>query len=293
MEAKRGLKYKGTGDVTAAAEEKAAAPPAPSGAPAPPGPPPPMPPPPTPAPVGATAKKSGGGMAALFADLRKVGERQEKTGSSGMRKVRKDQKNKNKKISGKLDLDKLPKKKTKKATKSAAPKKVYPPTQYFATGEGTHYVEHQPADVRLTVEASAKEKVYLYKCAGAIVTIKGKFKCLSLVNCKKTQVIFDDMISVAEVNNCTSVKLQALGQCPSVCIDKTDGCIVYLSAKSLDCQFVCSKISECNVSWPDPDSADKENPDWVDKPIPEQYHHSIDVENKAVTARVSDLYSEQ
>merc|ERR1712176_243567 len=112
------------------------------------------------------------------------------------------------------------------------------------------------------------------------VEIKGKFKSLSVVNCNKTSVSFDDLISMVEVNNCKSVKMQALGQCPSFCIDKTDGCQVWLSAKSLDCGFTCAKISEVNVSWPDPGSADPENPD------------AIDTVRKVVTANVSDLYSE-
>ena len=50
---------------------------------------------------------------------------------------------------------------------------------------------------------------------------------------------------------------QAQGQMHSVAIDKTDGCIVYLSKECLGADIVTAKSSEMNVSVP------KDNGDFV------------------------------
>lgn len=44
--------------------------------------------------------------------------------------------------------------------------------------------------------------------------------------------------------------VQVLGKCPTVSIDKTDGCIIYLSKDSLKCEIVSAKSSEMNVAIP-------------------------------------------
>ena len=43
---------------------------------------------------------------------------------------------------------------------------------------------------------------------------------------------------------------QVLGKCPTISIDKTDGCQVYLSEDSIKCEIVSAKSSEMNVSIP-------------------------------------------
>lgn len=299
MEAKRGLKYKGTGDVTAASDTTAAAaaPPVAAAGGAPP--PPPMGAMPVAEDPAPKKKKKAGGMDALFASIQNVKAKNGRT--VGLKRVKdKDRSCKNRDLvkSSKVDVAAIEAKKKRNAAKKkknagAKAKKVLPPKNYYAAGQGTHYVENQPDGANIEIQITEpRQAVYIYKCGACVVTVKGKFKSLTLVNSKKTQVAFPDVISVVEVNNCTSVKLQSLGQCPSVCIDKTDGCQVWLSKSSLDCGFVCAKISEVNVSWPDPNSEDPENPEWVDKPIPEQYKHRIDTDKKLVTADVSDLYSE-
>lgn len=48
-----------------------------------------------------------------------------------------------------------------------------------------------------------------------------------------------------------------LGNVPTISIDKTDGCQMYLSDKSLDVEIVSSKSSEMNVLIP------KGNGDYV------------------------------
>lgn len=53
--------------------------------------------------------------------------------------------------------------------------------------------------------------------------------------------------------------LQVLGKVPTVSIDKTDGCQIYLSPQSLDVEIVSSKSSEMNVLVP------QGNGDYVSK----------------------------
>ena len=48
----------------------------------------------------------------------------------------------------------------------------------------------------------------------------------------------------------TPVILQVTGKVPTISIDKTDGCMVYLSDKSLDVEIVTAKSSEMNVLVP-------------------------------------------
>lgn len=72
---------------------------------------------------------------------------------------------------------------------------------------------------------------------------------------------------------------------PSVSVDKTDGCIIYLNAATKDAQIVTSKSSEVNVSFPEGDSDDSE---WVELPIPEQFVHVL--KGGKVASSVSDLY---
>jgi Adenylate cyclase associated (CAP) C terminal. len=50
---------------------------------------------------------------------------------------------------------------------------------------------------------------------------------------------------------------QVLGKVPTISIDKTDGCQMYLSPESLDVEIVSSKSSEMNVLVP------KGNGDYV------------------------------
>ena len=41
-----------------------------------------------------------------------------------------------------------------------------------------------------------------------------------------------------------------MGKCPTVSIDKTDGCQIYLSKDSIKCEIISAKSSEMNVCIP-------------------------------------------
>ena len=53
-------------------------------------------------------------------------------------------------------------------------------------------------------------------------------------------------------SNCFIINpfLQINGKCPTVSIDKTDGCQVYLSKDSISCEIVTAKSSEMNICVP-------------------------------------------
>jgi adenylyl cyclase-associated protein len=134
---------------------------------------------------------------------------------------------------------------------------------------------------------------YLYKNDDCVVLLEGRLKALTVVSCKQTQISFHDLMAVVEVNNCTSVKVQSLGKCPAMTIDKTNGCQVYLSRASLDCNFVCAQSSEMNVNFPTgPENTEAaEEEEWVEQPIPEQFQHKIVLADNTLRSEVSDLYS--
>jgi hypothetical protein len=65
---------------------------------------------------------------------------------------------------------------------------------------------------------------------------------------------------VGQIVNSQRMQTQVKNVVPSIAVDKTDGCIIYLSFASRGAQIVTSKCSEVNVSFP---SSDSEDADWV------------------------------
>lgn len=101
--------------------------------------------------------------------------------------------------------------------------------------------------------------------------------------CRRVNVVFNSVISSCEMVNSAKIQCQATGVCPTFSIDKTVGCLIYLSAESRKLtSFVTSQSSEMNVSYPDDDGVHKE------LPIPEQFVHRVG--ETSLTSEVSDLY---
>jgi len=131
-------------------------------------------------------------------------------------------------------------------------------------------IEFQKGNHNLLVEnAEMNNVVYLYKCIDSTVVVKGKLNSITLDSCKKTSIVFDSLVSVIEFINCQSVQMQVFGKVPTVSIDKTDGCQVYLSPESLEVEVISSKSSEMNILVPKP------NGDYVEYPVPEQYKTTV------------------
>ena len=137
----------------------------------------------------------------------------------------------------------------------------------------------------ITVEISdPKQQVYMYNCDNVTVQINGKFKSLVLDKCVRCSVVYDTLISSAEVVNCTKIQLQVTGICPVFTIDKTVNVLIWLSEQSKTVStFTTSLSSELNVSYPDGD-------DQKELPIPEQFVHKLNTAKGTLSSDVSDLY---
>lgn len=135
----------------------------------------------------------------------------------------------------------------------------------------------------INVEISdPKQQVYIYNCDDAVVVVKGKFKSLALDKCTNCSVVYDTLISSAEMVNCKKIKLQVKGICPVFTVDKTVNLLVWLSEESKEIStFTTSLSSEMNVCFPDGD-------DVKELPIPEQFVHKLT--GSSLSSEVSDLY---
>jgi len=126
-------------------------------------------------------------------------------------------------------------------------------------------VEYFKSNPNLAIEETeTSQSVYVYKCEGVTLKVSGKCNNIILDSCKKSAVVFDSVVSSCEFINCQSIQMQVLGSVPTISVDKTDGCQMYLSKDSVNAEIVTAKSSEMNVMIPVDD-------DFVEQPIPEQF----------------------
>ncbi|XP_027212254.2 adenylyl cyclase-associated protein 1 isoform X3 [Penaeus vannamei] len=136
----------------------------------------------------------------------------------------------------------------------------------FALEGKKWFIEYQKDKPSLVVDnAKMDQSVYIFKCQNIVVQVKGKVNSVILDSCKKSAVVFDNLVSSAEVVNCQSCKVQVMGIMPTITIEKTDGCHVYLSKQSLNTEIITAKSSEMNILIP------KEDGEFVECPVPEQF----------------------
>ncbi|XP_048508473.1 adenylyl cyclase-associated protein 1 isoform X2 [Athalia rosae] len=140
----------------------------------------------------------------------------------------------------------------------------------FARDGKKWLVEYQKGNKDLVIEnAEMNNVVYVFRCEDSTLVVKGKVNSIVLDSCRKTSIVFDSLVSSVEFVNCQSVQMQVLGKVPTISIDKTDGCQMYLSADSLQVELISSKSSEMNVMVP------KGNGDYTEYPVPEQFKTTI------------------
>merc|ERR1712077_56522 len=120
------------------------------------------------------------------------------------------------------------------------------------------------------------QSVYVYKCEGSTLKVNGKVNNIVVDGCKKVAVVFDNVVSSCEFINCQSVQMQVLGKVPTISIDKTDGCQMFLSKESLGTEIITAKSSEMNVMIPTGD-------EFVEQPVPEQFKTTINGVKLATT----------
>nr|XP_006631262.1 PREDICTED: adenylyl cyclase-associated protein 1 [Lepisosteus oculatus] len=271
-----GMSWSKTGPVASASS--AASPPAAGGPPPPPpaGPPPPMDLPPS------SQGSSDATRSALFAQLNKGSDI-----TKGLKHVSDDQKtHKNpslKSQGGPIRTGPKPfstpqiRPSGAAAAAAAAPQSKQLPVLEL---EGKKWrVEHQDGAQGLVIsDTELKQVVYAYKCSNSTLQVKGKINSITVDNCKKLGLVFDDVVGIVEVINSRDVKIQVMGKVPTVSINKTDGCHVYLSEQSLQCEIVSAKSSEMNVLVPGSGG------DFTELPVPEQFKTVWDGKKLVTTA---------
>uniref|UniRef100_A0A8C1SEA1 Adenylyl cyclase-associated protein n=1 Tax=Cyprinus carpio TaxID=7962 RepID=A0A8C1SEA1_CYPCA len=238
----------------------------------------PAPPPPGPPPPPMDLDKSSGGDSgatnrnALFASLNKGADI-----TKGLKHVSDDQKthkNPGLKAQG-GPLPSGPKPFAARPTAAASPARTLPPVLEL-DGKKWKVENHEGAQNLVISDTELKQVVYAFKCNNSTLQVKGKINSITLDNCKKLGLVFDDVVGIVEVINCKDVKVQVMGKIPTISINKTDGCHVYLSKDSLSCEIISAKSSEMNVLVPNKDG------EYTEIPVPEQFKTVWDG-NKLVT----------
>jgi len=223
-------------------------------------PPPPPPPPPPPAPAAATeaaaeSTPSGSSRTALLEALNQGDEL-----TKGLRKVDEtEMTHKNPSLRAKSAADSAAKKAAEKTTEGS---EKPPVMELDGKKWNIEYVNGNPGAVIETT--GVNQSVYIYKCNGSTFQIQGKCNNIIMDNCKKTAILFDSVVSSCEFINCQSVKMQVTGSVPTISIDKTDGCQMFLSKESINAYVISAKSSEMNIMMPEGD-------EFVELPVPEQY----------------------
>ncbi|CAF1354366.1 unnamed protein product [Didymodactylos carnosus] len=145
--------------------------------------------------------------------------------------------------------------------------------------EGNKWVvEYQHNQPNLKIdETNMKHTVYIYKCTNSTIRIVGKVNSIVLDSCTKVGLQFDSVVSLVEFINCKSTKLQVIDFVPTIQIEKTDGCHIYLSKKSLQTEFITSKSSEMTVNVPFGDG------EYREIPVPEQFKTKLNPGEKSLT----------
>jgi len=133
------------------------------------------------------------------------------------------------------------------------------------------FIEYQSGNREIKVtKTSMDHSVYVYKCTDSVIQVSGKINSIILDSCKKTAVVFDSLVSSLEIVNCQSCQAQVMQTVPTIAIEKTDGCMVYLSKDSLGAEIVSAKSSEMNILLP------SESGEFTEHPIPEQFKTLIE-----------------
>uniref|UniRef100_A0A8C4KHI1 Adenylyl cyclase-associated protein n=1 Tax=Dromaius novaehollandiae TaxID=8790 RepID=A0A8C4KHI1_DRONO len=229
----------------------------------------PPPPPPGPPPIFDTETTKDEGTAsrsALFAQLN-----QGEAITKGLRHVSDDQKT-HKNPSLRAQCPPIP-----SPTKSHTPSPTSPkssPQQSHAPVlelEGKKWkVEYQEDKNDLVIiNTELKQVAYIFSCNKSTLQIKGKINSITIDNCKKFGLVFDNVVGIVEVINSRDIQIQVMGKVPTISINKTEGCHIYLSEESLDCEIVSAKSSEMNILIP-------QDGDYKEFPVPEQFKTAWD-----------------
>uniref|UniRef100_A0A803LP53 Adenylyl cyclase-associated protein n=1 Tax=Chenopodium quinoa TaxID=63459 RepID=A0A803LP53_CHEQI len=213
-------------------------------------------------PVWSTSSKATVGMSAVFQEISSGG-----AVTSGLRKVTDDMKAKNRADrSGVVPVvDKEPR------AKSSAFSKTGPPKLELQMGR-KWAVENQIGKKDMVIsECDSKQSVYVFGCKDSVLQIQGKVNNITADKCTKMGILFKDVVAACEIVNCNGVEVQCQGSAPTISVDNTSGCQIYLSKDSLNASITTAKSSEINVMVPASDA----DGDWEEHSLPQQYIHTF------------------
>jgi len=205
--------------------------------------------------------------------------------TSGLKKVRKDQKNKYKKekISGKVGGG---------ASKARIKKKKDP--KRVKRGHMWQFLDYQnQEDVVLdnTDEYDMKKSIYIADAINSMFTVNTKVKTVSLDSCKKASVVINtDLVSEISMVNCQGCKIQMNGKVDSYQFDKSGNCTIYINKAGWQemeskPQIIWSNcaavtLSFCGLKL---NNAEHDENTWEEFPLPEQFVFGAPKENCKVT----------
>uniref|UniRef100_A0AAA9S3X2 Adenylyl cyclase-associated protein n=3 Tax=Bos TaxID=9903 RepID=A0AAA9S3X2_BOVIN len=132
----------------------------------------------------------------------------------------------------------------------------------------THEYQEDRNDLVIS-ETALRQVAYIFKCGKSTLQIKGKINSIIIDNCKKFGLVFDNVVGIVEVINSKDIQMQVMGKVPTISINKTEGCHIYLSEDALDCEIVSAKSSEMNILIP-------QDGDYREFPVPEQFKTAWD-----------------
>ena len=102
------------------------------------------------------------------------------------------------------------------------------------------------------------------------------------MNCVKTSVLVESVISSVSVTNSPSFALQITGSAPTIQLDSTDSGQIYLSKACLGVEITTAKCSSINVNLP---VEGEEEGVFSEAPIPEMFKTTVQ-NGKLVTTAV-------
>ncbi|EEC76093.1 hypothetical protein OsI_13337 [Oryza sativa Indica Group] len=220
------------------------------------------------------------GMSAVFQEISSG-----KAVTTGLRKVTDDMKTKNR-------SDRSGVVSSSTAAPAAAPEKTSragsfsfksgPPKLELQMGR-KWVVENQVGKKNLAIDdCDARQSVYVYGCKDSVLQVNGKVNNITVDKCTKVGIVFKHVVAAFEVVNCNGVEVQCQGTAPTISIDNTSGCQLYLSNDSLGASITSAKSSEINVMVP----SGATDGDWVEHALPQQYIHSFK-DGQFITSPVS------
>ncbi|KAI5785020.1 adenylate cyclase associated N terminal-domain-containing protein [Peziza echinospora] len=119
-------------------------------------------------------------------------------------------------------------------------------------------------------EVEINQSIFIHHCKNVIVQVKGKCNAISIIECTKTSVVAESLVSSIDIIKSNGFAVQVIHKLPTLQVDSCDGGIVYISKESLDVEIFTSKTTGFNVYVPDGDTGD-----FSEKPVPEQMKHSV------------------